>query len=286
MRSNLPQNHQFKEILEKSPEIPIPASLNNEVVEGMKVTFLGTGTSMGVPVAGGFGREVPTGDSRDDRMRSSIWIQTKESSILVDVGPEFRLQSIRAGLRRIDMLLITHEHFDHIGGLDDLRPFNYMQKGSIPVVTTPSCKASIERRYDYIFEPDKTPGSVDIDITTEATSFNFRDCKITPLPVMHGELMVFGFRINDLAYINDTNYIPDSTMDLIKGCKVLILDTLRWEPKHSTHFTVSESVDIAKKTGIPEVYFIHMSSYVRHADTNKRLPKGMKLAYDQQVVYL
>ncbi|HAC16214.1 MAG TPA: MBL fold metallo-hydrolase [Bacteroidetes bacterium] len=252
----------------------------------MKVTFLGTGTSMGVPVAGGFGREVPTGDFRDDRMRSSIWVQTRQSSILVDVGPEFRLQSIRAGLRRIDLLLITHEHFDHIGGLDDLRPFNYMQKASIPVVTTPSCKESIERRYDYIFEPGKTPGSVDIDINTESTPFNFRDCRITPLPVMHGDLMVYGFRINDLAYINDTNFIPESTLELIKGCKVLILDALRWEPTHPTHFTVSESVEIARKTGIPEVYFIHMSSYVHHAETNKRLPDGMKLAFDQQVIYL
>ena len=286
MHSNLPKNHQFKEILEKSPQKPMPASLFENVVDGMKVTFLGTGTSMGVPVAGGFGREVPTGDYRDDRMRSSIWVQTKETSILVDVGPEFRLQSIRAGLRRIDLLLITHEHFDHIGGLDDLRPFNYMQKASIPVVTTTSCKESIERRYDYLFEPDKTPGSVDIDISTDSTPFTFRDCKITPLPVMHGDLLVYGFRINDLAYINDTNFIPDSTMDLIKGCKVLILDALRWEPKHPTHYTVSESVEIAEKTGIPEVYFIHMSSYVHHAETNRRLPKGMKLAYDQQVVYL
>ncbi len=286
MANNTTPNHQFKEILERVPTSPLSASLHDEKINGMKVTFLGTGTSMGVPVSGSFGREIPSGDFRDIRYRTSIWVQTDQSSILIDAGPEFRLQSIRSGIRRIDLLLITHEHYDHIGGLDDLRPYNYMQKSAIPVITTPGCKESIHRRYDYMFEPGKTPGSVDLNIETSSQVVQLNDCKITPIPVMHGHLKIYGFRINDLAYVTDASYIPEESLKLIEGCKVLILNALRWEPKHPTHFTIPEAVEVAKKTGIPEVYFVHMSSYVYHEDTNLRLPNNMKLAYDQQVIYL
>jgi phosphoribosyl 1,2-cyclic phosphate phosphodiesterase len=286
MGTKIDANHQFKEILERTPKSPLPQSVYGQPSKGMKVTFLGTGTSMGVPVAGNFGREVPTGDIRDERYRSSIWVQTPEASIVIDVGPEFRLQTLRAGIRRIDMLLITHEHYDHIGGLDDVRPYNYMQKSTIPVITTPGCSESIHRRYDYMFEPGKTPGSVDIDITTSSSAVKYRDCLITPLPIMHGELAIYGFRINNLAYITDSSFIPDETIDLIRGCDVLILDALRWEPPHPTHFTIDQSIEAAQKTGIQQVYLIHMSSYVHHEETNRRLPDGIKLSYDQQVIYL
>jgi phosphoribosyl 1,2-cyclic phosphate phosphodiesterase len=252
----------------------------------MKLTFLGTGTSMGVPVAGGYCAVGPTSDARDIRWRTSAWIQTEQVSILIDAGPEFRLQSIRASIKKIDLLLITHEHTDHIAGMDDLRTYNYIQKGPIPAVTTPSCEASIKRRFDYMFGPNRTPGSVNLDISTSLEPFIFKDCKITPLPVMHGNLPVFGFRINDLAYITDANFIPDETMALIKGCKVLVLNALRWSPGHPTHFTIPEAVDVAALTGIPEVYFVHMNSEVCHEDINNRLPSHIRLAYDQQVVYL
>lgn len=240
---------------------------------------------MGVPVAGGFGREAPTGDVRDIRWRTSAWVQTPQSSILIDIGPEFRLQTLRAGIRQIDKVLITHEHTDHIGGLDDLRPFNYMQAQVIPVTTTPSCEASIRRRFEYMFEPGKTPGSVDVDFRTSAETEQFRDCTITPLPVLHGGLPVYGYRINELAYITDANYIPPETMSLIKGCKVLVLNALRWH-EHPTHFTVEQAVDVARATGIPEVYFVHMSTYIVHAEAAAKLPAHMRLAFDQQVVYL
>jgi phosphoribosyl 1,2-cyclic phosphate phosphodiesterase len=252
----------------------------------MKLTFLGTGTSMGVPVAGGYCAQGPTNDARDIRWRTSAWVQTPKVSILIDAGPEFRLQSIRASIKKLDLLLITHEHTDHIAGLDDLRTYNYLQKGPIPTVTTPSCEASIKRRFNYMFGPDRTPGSVELDISTSEASFRVGDCVITPLPVSHGNLPVYGFRINDLAYITDANHIPDETMLLIKGCKVLVLNALRWEPSHPTHFTIPEAVAMANQTGIPQVFFVHMNSEVCHESSNFRLPTHMRLAYDQQVVYL
>jgi phosphoribosyl 1,2-cyclic phosphate phosphodiesterase len=252
----------------------------------MKLTFLGTGTSMGVPVAGGYCANSQTNDVRDIRWRTSAWVQTPEASILIDAGPEFRLQSIRSNIKQIDLLLITHEHTDHIAGLDDLRTYNYLQKGPIPTITTTTCEASIKRRFEYMFGPNRTPGSVDLSISTRLEPIFFKDCKITPLPVMHGNLPVYGFRINDLAYITDANYISDETRALIEGCKVLVLNALRWSPSHPTHFTIPEAVAMAGKTEIPEVYFVHMNSEVCHEDSNTRLPANIRLAFDQQVVYL
>ena len=252
----------------------------------MRITFLGTGTSMGVPVAGGFGSEELTGDPRDNRYRCSAWIQTNESSVLIDIGPEFRLQTLRAGIRHIDLLLLTHEHTDHIGGLDDLRPFNYVQGGKIPVFTTQSCAESLKRRFEYMFEPNKTPGSVNLDIQVHSNTISFRDCKITPLPVYHGDLLIHGFRINDLSYITDTNYIPDETLEMVKGSEVLVLNGLRWSPEHPTHFTIPQAVEVAQKLNIPMTYLIHMSSHVNHEMTNKKLPDNIRLAYDQLTIDL
>ncbi|HKJ45628.1 MAG TPA: MBL fold metallo-hydrolase [Balneolales bacterium] len=251
----------------------------------MRITFLGTGTSMGVPVAGGFGKQ-DTGDPRDERFRCSAWVQTDKTSILIDIGPEFRLQTLRSGLQRIDLLLITHEHIDHIGGLDDLRPFNYVQKHSIPVYTTQSCKESIMHRFDYMFEPNKTPGSVNIDIHVPDDTMTFQDCKITPLTVYHGSLKVYGYRINDLTYITDANSIPEKAKEQIKGSKMLVLNALRWTPEHPTHFTIPEAVELVRELDVPQTYLIHMSSHVNHEETNNKLPDNIRLAYDQLYVDL
>lgn len=252
----------------------------------MKLTFLGTGTSMGVPVAGGFNREELAHDPRNERTRCSAWIVTEKTSIVIDIGPEFRIQSIRSGITNIDHVLITHEHMDHIGGLDDLRMFNYIKKASIPVYTTRTAIKSIEKRFDYMFGENKYPGSTSLDLIEMNEPIELDGLKITPLPVFHGELEILGFRINNLCYLTDVKEIPASTMELIKGCNTIVLSALRWEPEHPTHLRISDAVDIINELNIPRGYLIHMNSYVDHDETNKKLPKHIQLAYDMQTVWI
>jgi len=250
----------------------------------MRLTFLGTGTSMGVPVAGGFGSERLTGDPRDIRWRCSAWIETEETSIVIDTGPEFRLQTIRAGIDRVDLVLITHEHMDHIAGLDDLRPFCYKQDQSIPLYTSGETADAIRRRFEYMFGPDRYPGATSLDIHSLDRATTFQDVDITPLLTDHGDVTVMGFRLNDISYLTDTKSIPEATRDLIRGSKLMVLSGLRWEPQHPTHLTIPEAAEVAQELEIPQTYLIHMNSYVNHEETNRKLPDEVQLAYDQLVV--
>jgi phosphoribosyl 1,2-cyclic phosphate phosphodiesterase len=250
----------------------------------MRLTFLGTGTSMGVPIAGGFGKKNLDGDPRNVRWRCSAWLQTEKASIVIDTGPEFRLQTIRSGLSKVDLVLITHEHMDHIAGLDDLRPFCYKQDQTIPVYGSKSCLKAIRRRFEYMFGPNRYPGATSIDLQEIDSTVSFKDVEITPLPVNHGKVTVLGFRVNDVSYLTDVKQIPESTKELISGSKVLVLSGLRWKPEHPTHMTIPEAVEVARELDTPKTWLIHMNSYVNHEETNRRLPENIRLAYDQLTI--
>ena len=250
----------------------------------MRVTFLGTGTSMGVPVAGGFGEELLDDDPRNIRMRCSVWVESEHTSLIIDTGPEFRLQTIRSSVKKLDLILISHEHMDHIAGLDDIRAYNYAQNDAIPLYASPRVLQSIKTRFDYMFGPDKYPGSATLDLHPLNGPFTFRDLTITPLPYLHGEITVHGFRIDDFSYLTDVKKIPESTKALIRGSKVVVLSGLRWGPKHPTHLTIPEAVEIAQELDVPCTYLTHMNSYVNHKETNNRLPDNIRLAYDQMVI--
>lgn len=252
----------------------------------MKCTFLGTGTSMGVPVAGGFGSDRIDGDPRNQRYRCSVWLQTGDTSIVIDTGPEFRLQTIRSGIKKIDLVLITHEHMDHIAGLDDLRAFNYVQKSSIPLYTSSQAARSIRQRFSYMFGPQRYPGSSNVDIVETSDPFTFGNLSITPLCYNHGAITVQGYRIGDFSYMTDVKSVPPETRKKIEGSKVLVLSGLRWAPEHPTHLTIPEAVEFANSLDIPKTYLIHMNSYVNHKETNEKLPDHVKLAYDMLEITL
>ena len=241
---------------------------------------------MGVPVAGGFGSENINGDPRNQRYRCSVWVESEETSIIVDTGPEFRLQTIRSNVKRIDAVLITHEHMDHIAGLDDLRAFNYVQNSAIPLYTSPRAASSIKQRFSYMFGDDKYPGSTSVDIIEKTEAFTFQDLYITPLTYNHGKINVQGYRIGDLSYMTDVKSIPDETKEKVKGSKVLVLSGLRWAPEHPTHLTIPEAVELADELGIDQTYLIHMNSYVDHKYTNEKLPDHVQLAYDMLEISL
>lgn len=248
----------------------------------MKLTFLGTGTSMGVPIAGGFSYDGLSTDSRDYRSRVSAWIQSDEASVLIDIGPDFREQSIRSGIKHIDLLLITHEHTDHIAGLDDLRPFNYISQKPIPVYCTESCEMAIKHRFFYMFEPNKTPGSVSLEFqeTKYYQTKTFKDLEITPIPVMHGSLPIMGFKINDLAYMTDVSHLYEQSINQLKGIDTLVISALRMSPKHPTHYTIPEVLEVIESVDPKRAFIIHMNSQVRQEREKIHLPENVHFAFD------
>ncbi len=247
----------------------------------MIVTFLGSGTSTGVPVVGCRCRVCTSDNAKNKRLRQSVKIETNGKVVLIDTTPDLRLQLLRDPIPRLDFILFTHSHADHMMGLDDIRPFNFWQRESIHAFANPKTAKAIRRAFSYIWnESQMGGGKPQLDLHEVEESFSHEGIDIVPIPVTHGDWTIFGFRIGDFAYITDTNGIPESSMRLLEGVRILALDGLRPAPPHPTHFTIDEAVDCAARIGAQTTYLIHLTHEVDHDSFEATLPASVRLAYD------
>jgi phosphoribosyl 1,2-cyclic phosphate phosphodiesterase len=252
----------------------------------VKVTFLGTGTSHGVPMIGCTCATCLSDDPRDKRWRPSIAVELADhTSILVDTGPDLRAQALRFGLTRVDVILYTHSHADHVVGLDEVRRFNAVQRSPIPCYGDAGTLTDVRRMFAYVFEP-ATPvggGIPRLELAEIAGEFCIGPATILPVPIRHGGRPVLGFRIGRFAYLTDCNAIPDASWALLDGLDVIVLGALRQRP-HPTHFSVDEALVAAERVGAGHTYFTHMCHDLPHAETCARLPPAVELAYDGLVL--
>lgn len=247
----------------------------------MKITFLGTGTSQGVPVIGCDCEVCKSLDFRNKRLRTSIHLEIGDLSVVIDTGPDFRTQMLQNSIKKVDAIVYTHEHKDHTAGLDDIRPFNFMQKKDMPIFGRKQVLEQIKREFAYIFSSQKYPGVPQIEpVEIDEQPFSIQGIQFTPLPILHYKLPVFGFRIGDFSYITDANHIPDSTIDLIRGSEIVVLNALQ-KSAHISHFTLEEAIDMALTLGAKKTFFTHISHKLgRHQEVEEELPEGIYLAYD------
>lgn len=247
----------------------------------MNITFLGTGTSQGVPVIGCTCEVCQSLDFRDKRTRTSIHLEHDGKSVVIDTGPDFRMQMLRESVRRLDAVVYTHEHKDHTAGLDDIRPFNFMQQTDIPLFATSQVLEQIKTEFAYIFSSNKYPGIPRVLMNEiQNLPFDVVGMSFIPIQVMHHKLPVFGFRINDFTYITDANYIAPEEMEKIKGSKVLVVNALQIKP-HISHFTLDEALAFIDEIGPEMAYLTHTSHRMgRHQQIQERLPKNVELAFD------
>lgn len=248
----------------------------------VEITVLGSGTSVGIPMVGCTCAVCRSNDPRDQRLRCSVLIRHEGRNILVDTTPDFRQQALRINLDRLDGILITHAHADHVMGLDDIRPFNFWQKRPIPLYGSPETLGALERIFSYIFRTSEKQSAVP-KIETHAfdeDSFDLCGLEIQPVRVHHGsDCKVHGFRVGGAAYLTDHNQIPEESLDKLRGLEVLFLDALRHKP-HPTHSTVERSLGYSVMLNAKCTYFTHISHDLAHAETEKKLPPNVRLAYD------
>ena len=247
----------------------------------MELIFLGTGTSQGVPVIACNCNICCSKNPKDQRLRTSVLIRDEHQTIVIDSGPDFRQQLLREQVQSLDAVLFTHEHKDHIAGLDDIRAFNYRYDKAMNVYCTDAVETALRREFNYVFENQHYPGVPKINLhSITEEPFKIGSWSITPLPVMHLNLPVLGFRIGHLSYVTDANFMSKETKDKIRGSQILILNALRNE-KHPSHFTLDEAIDLAHELEVPEVYFTHISHQLGlHDYVQSKLPPHMHLAYD------
>lgn len=246
----------------------------------MRLTFLGTGTSQGVPVIACRCRVCRSGDSRDRRLRTSALLEVEGRNILFDIGPDFRQQMLREDVGRLDAILITHAHRDHVGGLDDIRSFNYVQHSKMDVYLNAEARFAIERDYHYIFEPHQYPGLPEADLHTVEAPFTAAGVEVVPVKAMHKDLPLLGYRIGAIAYITDANYMAPAEIAKLKGVKVLVINALRRE-KHFSHYSLPEALAVIEEVAPERAYLTHMSHEMGlHEEVSATLPPHVALAYD------
>ncbi len=250
-------------------------------VEPFSITVLGSGTSVGVPTIGCRCEVCSSSDPRDQRLRPSIFVKIGDRGVLIDTTPDFRQQALRAKIERVDAILFTHSHADHIMGLDDVRPFNFKQGGVIPIYGSVETLDNIRRCFHYIFDNHKSESSRPrLTIHTFDTEpFELFGLEFTPIRLCHGKGTVYGFRFGSAAYLTDHSDIPEESMDLLSGLDVLFLDALRHRP-HPTHSTVERSLQSVEKLAPRRAYFTHICHDLGHAPTERLLPDHVRLAYD------
>lgn len=247
----------------------------------MKITFLGTGTSQGVPIIACNCIVCTSTNAKDKRLRTSVLIEVNGKSFVIDTGPDFRQQMLREEVKNVDAVIFTHEHKDHTAGFDDIRAFNFIHQKKMDVYASVRVQEAIRREFSYIFSDFKYPGIPEINLhllENKLTSIHGVD--FLPIEVMHYKLPVFGFRVGDFTYITDANFISDLEKEKIKGTKVLVLNALRKEP-HLSHFTFDEAVKLVEEIRPEKAYFTHISHQLGlHDEVKKELPSTIELAYD------
>ena len=248
----------------------------------MRVTFLGTGTSRGVPVIGCDCRICTSSDPRNKRCRSSVLIEG-EVTVVIDTSVDFRQQMLRCGTRKLDAVVFTHPHMDHILGLDDVYPFNLWAKKSIPAYASQDTLEEIRMTFRHLFKEKRYPGIPEIELVPIEGNFQIGDLVFEPIEVMHGRLPVLGFRIGKFAYVTDVSHIPDKAARQLSGVEYLVLDGLRYK-SHPTHFSIPEAVEAAAQLNAKQTFLIHMSHEVDHEEGNAMLPESVRLSYDGQVL--
>ncbi|MEN9447406.1 MAG: hypothetical protein RJA25_696 [Bacteroidota bacterium] len=247
----------------------------------MKFTFLGTGTSQGVPVITCKCEVCTSSNSKDNRTRTSLLVQSDATTLVIDTGPDFRSQLLREKVQDLDAVLFTHGHKDHVAGLDDIRPFNYLLKKTIQVYAETRVQETLKREFAYAFEKQEYPGAPQITLNTiDEIPFKIGDIDIVPIRLMHKDLPVLGFRMQDFTYITDANFISKKELEKIKGTKILVLNALRKE-KHFSHFNLQEAMEIVEIIKPERAYFTHISHHLGLYETvEKELPANVHLAYD------
>jgi phosphoribosyl 1,2-cyclic phosphate phosphodiesterase len=245
------------------------------------ITFLGTGTSSGVPMIGCDCEVCTSEDPKDNRLRSSILVQTASTTLVVDTGPDFRYQMLREKIKKLDAVLFTHPHKDHLAGLDDIRAFNFFNRKPIDVYADSLTEEAVRRDFYYAFSDTKYPGIPELNLNTISLDpFTIGDIPVVPILVWHMKMPVMGFRFGKFTYITDANKIDETEKEKIRGSEVMVLNALR-KQKHISHFTLEEAINTVEECDVPAAYFTHMSHQMgRHSDIETELPPGIHLAYD------